>query len=114
MNARTWKPYAAFGVCHFLLTVFAGVFIPALGTGLADTGVLVAPWWFLAFVILGIVVSLPLVYPLTMLGVIRSWTPSGEVILVLAAIANSVLVAVLLRRFLQRLGSRKQEQRARV
>ena len=93
MNTSHWKAYIAFAAGHFLLTVFAGVFIPAWGVALADSGVTVAPWSFVAFELIGVAVSLPLVLPLTLMGFIRSWTDSGEVILVFAALANVSRVA---------------------
>ena len=96
MKARTWRLYTAFGVGHFLVTVLADVFIPAIGQGLVDTGVMFAPWWAMLLFAAGTVVSLPLVAPLTMTGVIRPWTPSGAIDLLIVAAVNSLLVTIAL------------------
>ena len=108
----TTRAYLAFGVVHFALTVLGGAFLPGLAVGMMDSGVTVAPWWFLALAYVYVAVSLPVVYPLMAMGIVLPWTSPGFYFLTLAALANSALVTAFVRILASYVGRRSRRASA--
>lgn len=85
------KLYALCFFIHLLAGVLATVAVAVFSLAVMDGGGTVAPWWLLVLHYVSVALSLPFVYPLMESGEPSSWL--GLVLLIVAAVVESALVA---------------------
>jgi hypothetical protein len=92
-NYVAWRPYLIGAAVHAVLGAAAYVVLVGLAMGAADGGMLEAPFWLRAFFWVVVLITLPFAYlvggPILYLF--------GPVLFFLAFLANSVLLAAILR-----------------